>query len=123
MNKGFGNLKEDEIIEKNENSVSILFTIPKESLYFDGHFPDYPILPAVAQIDIVVNFAAIHFGTGMAVSQIKRTKFTKIISPSLSLLLKIEKKDSSLDFKLTTPDKSEIYSSGMIILMPPLESM
>ena len=57
MNKGFGNIKADKIIEKNENSVSLIFTIPKDSLYFDGHFPDYPILPAVAQIDIVVNFA------------------------------------------------------------------
>jgi len=116
MNKGFGNIKADKIIEKNETSVSLIFTVPKDSLYFDGHFPDYPILPAVAQIDIVVNFASESFGTDIIISQIKRTKFSKIITPSLSLLLKLELKGSALNFKITSPDSSEVYSSGSIIL-------
>jgi len=122
MNKGFGNIKADKIIEKNENSVSLIFTIPKDSLYFDGHFPDYPILPAVAQIDIVVNFASQNFGTDIIISQIKRTKFLKVITPSLSLLLKLEKKDASLNFKMTDPDSSEVYSSGSIILTAKTEN-
>ena len=122
MNKGFGNIKADRIIEKNENSVSLIFTIPKDSLYFDGHFPDYPVLPAVAQIDIVVNFASQNFGTDIIISQIKRTKFLKVITPSLSLLLKLEKKDASLNFKMTDPDSSEVYSSGSIILTAKTEN-
>jgi len=122
MNKGFGDIKADKIIEKNENSVSLIFTIPKDSLYFDGHFPDYPVLPAVAQIDIVVNFALENFGTDIIISQIKRTKFLKVITPSLSLLLKLEKKETSLNFKMTTPDSSEVYSSGSIILTAKTEN-
>jgi len=122
MNKGFGDIKADKIIEKNENSVSLIFTIPKDSLYFDGHFPDYPILPAVAQIDIVVNFASENFGTDIIISQIKRTKFLKVITPSLSLLLKLEKKETSLNFKMTAPDSSEVYSSGSIILAAKTEN-
>ena len=116
MNKGFGNLKADKIIEKNENTVNLIFTIPQDCLYFDGHFPDYPILPAVAQIDIVMNFASEYLGTSIAILQIKRAKFLKIITPALTLLLKLEKKDNTLNFKITSPDESDIYSSGSIIM-------
>jgi len=115
MNKGFADIKADKVLEKNENSVSLIFTVPKTSLYFDGHFPDHPILPAVAQIDIVINFSSIYLGTGIAISHIKRTKFTKIITPSLPLMLKIEKKDAALNFKITSPNSNEIFSSGAII--------
>jgi len=116
MNKGFGNIKADKIIEKNENTVNLIFTIPQDSLYFDGHFPDYPILPAVAQIDIVMNFASKYLGISIAVLQIKRAKFLKIITPALTLLLKLEKKDNTLNFKIISPDESDVYSSGSIIL-------
>lgn len=116
MSKGFNNLKEDKILEKNENNISLIFTIPQDSPYFDGHFPGYPILPAVGQVDIVVNFASRHFGTGIAISQIKRTKFTKTITPNLTLLLKINIKDDVLSFKITAQDESDIYSSGFIHL-------
>jgi len=115
MSRGFGNLEADEIIEKNDNALSLIFTISEESQYFDGHFPGYPILPAVAQIDIVINFASRYFGTGFIISQIKRTKFTKIITPSLILLLKIKKNKNMLNFEITTADGSETYSSGTIV--------
>ena len=114
MSKAFDNLEALEILEKNENSIKLAFLIPQTNPYFDGHFPGYPILPAVAQVDIVINFAVKHFGTSLAVSQIKRTKFTKIITPSLSLLLVIEKNNDALNFKYTSPDGNEMYSGGTI---------
>ncbi|MFZ3231639.1 MAG: hypothetical protein WA160_15630 [Pseudobdellovibrio sp.] len=41
------------LIQKNRpNELEILITIPKKFSYFLGHFPDFPVLPAVALIDI-----------------------------------------------------------------------
>ena len=116
MNKGFENLMAEKILEKEDNSISLVFTIPETSPYFDGHFPDYPVLPAVAQADIVINFADRYFNTGVALSKIKRMKFNKIISPSLTLLLKIEIKNDTLSFKINSEDESENYSGGTLIL-------
>ena len=123
MNKGFNNLEAREILENNDNILKLMFTIPPESLYFEGHFPGDPILPAVAQVDIVLNFASRYFGTGIAVTKIKRMKFTKIIRPSFTILLRIEKKENVLNFKLTTQNESEIYSSGAIYLDSAAEKM
>ena len=84
-----------QIIEKNENSVVLEFSIPGSSDYFDGHFPGYPILPAVAQIDLIMRCASQHLGTGMGISEIKRIKFTNLILPNVPLLLKLEKNNKS----------------------------
>jgi len=123
MSKGFEGLEAQQILEKNENSISLLFTIAESSPYFDGHFPGFPILPAVAQLDIVINFARCYFNTASALSKIKKIKFVKTINPSVTLLLKIELKENVITFKIAAPDESEMYSGGTIILTSPMESV
>jgi len=115
MSKSFEKLNALNIIEKTDNSVSLLFSVPKENAYFDGHFPGYPILPAVAQMELVVRFADRFFETGIAVSQIKRMKFSKIINPESLLLLKIDIKTNLVNYVITTPEGNETYSNGSII--------
>jgi len=112
MGKGFDNLENIKILEKNDDSVSLTFTVPKENAYYDGHFPGNPILPAVAQMEIIVRFADQFFGTGIFVSRIKRMKFNKIITPGLPLLLRIDKKDNAISYTFSSPDENDTYSSG-----------
>ncbi|WP_461245931.1 hypothetical protein [Treponema sp. R6D11] len=114
--EGFGALDKEKIIEKTENSVSIEFSIPATSPYFDGHFHGFPILPAVAQAELVIRFAARHFGTTISPSQIRRVKFTNFIQPDAPLLLKLGKKENSISFNICSPDNKTAYSTGTVIL-------
>jgi acyl-CoA synthetase (AMP-forming)/AMP-acid ligase II len=104
----------DRIIEKNENSVTLAFSVPGASPYFDGHFPAFSILPAVAQIELITRFADEHFGTGVALAEIKRVKFTSLIRPSVPLVLKIEKNEKNFTFKISSPGGETVYSFGTL---------
>ena len=113
---GFAGLSAETVIEKTENSVSLVFSIPGGCLYFDGHFPGHQVLPAAAQVEMVVRFASRYLGTGIAVSQIRRIKFVNLIKPSASVLLKLEKNKGTLAFNLSSPDDGTIYSTGTVVM-------
>ncbi|MDR2597596.1 MAG: AMP-binding protein [Treponema sp.] len=104
------------VIEKTDNSVILEFTILGTSPYFDGHFPEFQILPAVGQIDLIMKCASKHFGTGICLSHIKRIKFTGLIRPDAHLFIKIEKNDKLITFKIYSPEKNKTYSYGTIII-------
>jgi acyl-coenzyme A synthetase/AMP-(fatty) acid ligase/uncharacterized membrane protein/3-hydroxymyristoyl/3-hydroxydecanoyl-(acyl carrier protein) dehydratase len=113
---GFGKDDREKIIEKTENSVSLEFSIPGTSPYFDGHFPGFPILPAVAQAELVIRFAARHLGARIYPAEIKRVKFTNFIRPYMPLLLKLVKKEKIISFNISSPENETVYSTGTVIL-------
>ena len=112
---GFKSLELVKLVEKTKNSVSLEFVIPGTSPYFDGHFPEFPILPAVAQAEIILRLAAEHLGTGIEIAEIKRIKFTKKIRPNKPHLLLFEKNDGALSFKVLSPSGRTVCSSGVSI--------
>jgi len=113
--QGFASLKDVKVIEQKENSVEIEFFIPADSPYFDGHFPEFSLLPAVAQTELVIRFASEYLGTGINVTEMKRIKFTKFIRPNTPLLMLLEKNERSVGFKIFSPGKESVYSSGTIL--------
>jgi 3-hydroxymyristoyl/3-hydroxydecanoyl-(acyl carrier protein) dehydratase len=104
----------NRIVEKTENSAILEFLVPPASPYFDGHFPAFSILPAVAQIELITRFADFCFGSGIALSEIRRVKFTSIIQPLTQLVLRMEKDNKRIVFKMTSPDGKTVYSSGTL---------
>ena len=107
-------VSKEKIVEQTENSITLEFSVPGTSPYFDGHFPDFSILPAVAQIEIIIRFASKYFGLDITVSEIKRVKFTNIIQPSAPLVLNLDKKENNISFKIQNPKGNIIYSKGII---------
>jgi len=115
-NERFGGIDTEKIIEKTENSVSLEFFIPDTSPYFDGHFPGLPILPAVAQTELIIRFAARYLKTGIDPLELKRVKFTNLIRPFTPLLLKLVKKEKTISFNIRSPKNETVYSTGTVIL-------
>jgi acyl-CoA synthetase (AMP-forming)/AMP-acid ligase II len=104
------------VIEKTENSVTLEFLIPGTSPYFDGHFPEFSLLPAVAQVELILRFASEYFGTGVNISGMKRIKFTNFIRPNTHLVLWLEKSEKNISFKMYSPEGNMIYSSGSFLI-------
>ncbi len=108
-------IKDEQIISKEEGKVVLEFVIPASSDFFDGHFPEYKLLPAVAQFEVVTRFSRKYFGTQRWVPSIKRIKFSAPIRPDtkihLELTYKAEKQ--SVTFNLSDANvEGKVYSSG-----------
>ena len=108
-------IKDEQIISKEEGKVVLEFVIPASSDFFDGHFPEYKLLPAVAQFEVVTRFSRKYFSTQRWVPSIKRIKFSAPLRPDtkihLELTYKAEKQ--SVTFNLSDANvEGKVYSSG-----------
>ena len=113
--QGFASLEGVKVIEQKENYAEIEFSIPETSPYFDGHFPEFSLLPAVAQTEMVIRFASEYLGTGIDAAEMKRVKFTKFIRPNVTLIMRLEKSESSVRFRIFSPGEESVYSHGTIL--------
>ncbi|MCL2808790.1 MAG: hydroxymyristoyl-ACP dehydratase [Treponema sp.] len=112
MNK----INKEKIIKQTETAVVLEFSIPGSSDYFNGHFPGFPVLPAVAQIFIITHFVSRYFGICIELSKIKRTKFINIIQPDIPLVLYLEKIEKNISFKIISTDEKTVFSAGTLVL-------
>ena len=115
MEKNVHSVENEKIVEKTENAVTLEFLIPESSDFFDGHFPEFKLLPAVAQFEIVTRFSRKYFGTDRAVPTIRRIKFSNPIRPETHLHLEIKYNvaKSSVSYTLVdAQDFKKTYSSG-----------
>lgn len=108
------NIPDEEVIEKTDSSVKIRVKIPASSDYFDGHFPDFKLLPAVAQIDLMAHYAQKYFGLPLSTPEIKRFKFTDKILPDSTVLFKIDfdREKHRVTFEVSDAANGTVYSSG-----------
>ena len=82
-------IHDEQIISREENAIALEFVIPASSDFFDGHFPQYKLLPAVAQFEVITRFSRKYFGTQRYVPNIKRIKFSAPIKPGTKIHLEL----------------------------------
>ncbi len=89
-----------------------------DSDFFDGHFPSFKLMPAVAQLDLVAKLASEAFALPCAVKKIKRIKFTEKILPETDVLVSIKLEEEpaeegrKVSFTIKSADKCRTYASG-----------
>jgi 3-hydroxymyristoyl/3-hydroxydecanoyl-(acyl carrier protein) dehydratase len=88
------------------------FSVPGASDYFDDHFPQMRLLPAVAQFELAVRFANRYLGTGLGVLRAKRLKFSSPVLPEKPLRMEITRAGDTVSFTLSNPGGDTVYSSG-----------
>ena len=105
----------EKIISSQENEIVLEFAIPSECDFFDGHFPEFKLLPAVAQFEVITRFSRKYFGTQRYIPNIKRIKFSAPILPDSKIKLDLEHKveKGTVTFNMADSDNAEhVYSSG-----------
>lgn len=107
-------IPEETVIEQTENSISLKVLIPASSDYFDGHFPQFKLLPAVAQIDLVAHYAHKYFKTALSTPDIKRFKFSDKLLPDSTVVfsLKFDSEKNKVSFTVADFEGEKSYSSG-----------
>ena len=113
-------IKNEQVVSKDENSVALEFVIPATSDFYDGHFPEYKLLPAVAQFEVITRFSRKYFGTQRYVPNIKRIKFSAPIRPETKIHLDLvyKKEKSTVTFNMADADvEGKVYSSGSFAVL------
>ncbi len=72
-----------------KDSIFGQFTIPAESLWFDGHFPGEPVLPGISMLCMVQELIR-KANPGIRITGLRRTRFRQVVHDNAFLNIKIE---------------------------------
>jgi len=104
-------------------AAKLLF--PSTSDYYDGHFPEFKLLPAVVQVDVVLRLARNFLDVPKNISKIHRTKFANPILPDVPVMVKISYNADAakVSFSFTSAaddqgDGEKMFSSGSFTMNP-----
>jgi 3-hydroxymyristoyl/3-hydroxydecanoyl-(acyl carrier protein) dehydratase len=106
----------ETVVERDGDSVTLELTPQAGWDYFDGHFPEFKLLPAVAQFEIVSRLADKYFHCGVLMAGAKRIKFSAVITPGLTvrLSLSLNRAKGTLSFEITGGGGEWACSSGVL---------
>lgn len=106
--------------ELRADSVTLTLQIDAGLFWFQGHFPDLPILPGVAQLDWVMHYGVSLLAPGKQFAAVDNIKFQQPVLPDSLLQLRIdwdaEKSRLSFRYSLLKDDGEQTASSGKIVL-------
>lgn len=85
-----------------------------DSPWFDGHFPDSPILPGIAQLKMVADVIGKSRHQSLWVTRLHRVKFKRIVKPGEPLEIYVKGIDNQYSFRIT--HNAEDVCSGMMSL-------
>lgn len=83
--------------------VRVEARVPDDLAYFEGHFPERPVLPAVAQLNKLVLRAVVAAWPALvSLRRVTKLKFRKPLSPGVVLALRLTRRDAQprVDFVL-----------------------
>jgi acyl-coenzyme A synthetase/AMP-(fatty) acid ligase/uncharacterized membrane protein/3-hydroxymyristoyl/3-hydroxydecanoyl-(acyl carrier protein) dehydratase len=91
---------------------------PATSDYYDGHFPEFKLLPAVVQVDMVLRLARNFLDVPKELSKMNRTRFVSPILPDVPVVVKItyDADAGKVAFAFTSVDGETSYSNGSLIM-------
>ena len=104
-------------MHKEPGALSLKLVFPADSDFYDGHFPAFKLLPAVAQVDMVALLAHALLETPRAVQKIQRTKFSYPVLPDAVTNLEMTfKADTNKVLFTYTNEAGRMLSTGTLVM-------
>jgi len=104
------------LAERRESSVwEAELVFPADDPYFQGHFPDFPIMPGVVQLGAARRFAQALQGGAGVLKCVKKMKFTGVVRPGDVVRLRLDFKDER-ETVYTYFRRETVCSSGIMEL-------
>lgn len=88
--------------------------VPANLLYFRGHFPDFPILPGVAQLHWAVREAQQRFAYTGAPSALQAVKFHQVVEPEQQLELTLTHNPARRSVSYRYESDRGLHASGRL---------
>jgi 3-hydroxymyristoyl/3-hydroxydecanoyl-(acyl carrier protein) dehydratase len=106
-------LPEITSVTESESGATYQIRVPPELEHFRGHFPGFPILPGIVQLDWAVRLGRRHFqGLGDSAA-VDNFKCQALVFPAAELTLELRRDETGLNFRYF--DARRTYSSGKIV--------
>ncbi len=95
------------IATDDDGGVTAQVSTSSDSPWFSGHFPGDPVLPGIAQLDMVVECIEQATGKRLLVQGLSRVKFKKLIRPGdvLDIQATVGKSEKSFNFQIINNDR------------------
>jgi acyl-coenzyme A synthetase/AMP-(fatty) acid ligase len=102
-------------LAREDNRVALELVVPKDLFYFDGHFPEAPILPGVVQVDWAIAKGREYFALPPHFSGMHALKFQHVIQAEQPVTLELmhDKQKGSLQFRYFSSHAQ--HASGRIL--------
>ena len=100
------------IKEHTSNMFKVKVFISEDLIYFDGHFEQFKLLPAIAQVKIVTDIFKNIFNKDLIVTKLLKLKFTDMILPNTNIFIECNLSDNIISFKIYDDNKK--YSDGKV---------
>ena len=101
-----------EISAKGEDKITAEFNFSDTLEIFRGHFPGRPILPGIAQIELVKLVLEKFLEAGLMVKTVKKTKFSHQIEPGASVHVRISLTSGQWSQDSSFGVRADIKSNG-----------
>ena len=101
--------------ELGQDGVVLRLHLPRDLIYFDGHFDEAPILAGVVQIDWAIGYAVEHFTIPEGFRRIEALKFFKVMMAGDEVKLEMHYDRASRRLKFQYGGDETIHSSGRIV--------
>jgi 3-hydroxyacyl-[acyl-carrier-protein] dehydratase len=100
-----------------DNAITAQGVVPSGSGWFDGHFPEAPILPGVAQLAMVVDILNQTLCRTATVTRVSRVRFKSAIRPGDEVTVDIKPKAGApLTYTFQISCGSEPSSGGFLTI-------
>ena len=99
-----------------DGEIKAHIRVPAASPWFDGHFPEAPVLPGVAQLSMVHDLLCRTLGRQWPVKQVSRVRFKQMIHPDQDLVLMVKTGDMNNSHSFRISGDEGLICSGLIRL-------
>ena len=109
------NCRDPELLawEATPDSLVAEMVFPPDGEWFAGHFPDFPVLPGVAQLFFLRRFARRTFPDFPDAGLYRRIKFRRLVRPNERVRLEVVRKGPRA-YSFTMSVEGSIVSSGTL---------
>lgn len=96
------------------HELTIEFEVPESLVYVEGHFPDFPLVPGVVQVNWVLHFLEEQVGIRGDLNKIDVLKFNSMLRPGDRGRLEVEVDPSEGQVAFEYLSDSDLISSGRL---------
>ena len=104
-----------DLINAENGSIEALIKINKDHSIFNGHFPEFPIVPGVCMIQMVKEIVCLLQKSSMMLIRGDNIKFLQFIDPNMFETVNIRIRNKTNDDD-TVSSVAQIYSGDIMFL-------
>jgi len=105
------------MLEVNDVTLKLQIKIGHELKWFEGHFPENPVLPGVVQVHWAVSLAQQFMLEKKQFRQVENLKFKSVVLPGMELILQFSGlvADEKIRFSFLSSETEEVHSEGRLL--------